>query len=160
MKYISPEGLEKLKKELENRRTKIRQEIANRLEEAKGLGDLSENTEYHTAKEEQIFNENRIIELDEIIKSSIVFDSSKNQTKRDGKVDIGSVIEVEMLKKKDGDNGKRTFVIVGSQEANPAEGKISNESPLGMAFFGREIGDIIEAETPKGKVGYKIKSIK
>ena len=136
MKYISPEGLEKLKKELENRRTKIRQEIANRLEEAKGLGDLSENTEYHTAKEEQIFNENRIIELDEIIKSSIVFDSSKNQTKRDGKVDIGS------------------------QEANPAEGKISNESPLGMAFFGREIGDIIEAETPKGKVGYKIKSIR
>jgi len=159
MKYISPEGLEKLKKELEERRTKIRQEIANRLEEAKGLGDLSENTEYHTAKEEQIFNENRIIKLDEIIKNSVVFDSNKNQAK-DGKVDIGSVVEVEMIKKRDGSDGKRTFVIVGSQEANPAEGKISNESPLGRAFFDRGIGDIIEAETPKGKVGYKIKSIR
>ena len=158
MKYISPEGLEKLKKELKEKKTKTRQEIANRLEEAKSLGDLSENTEYQTAKEEQIFNENRIMELDEIIKNSVVFDSSKSQSKND-QVDIGSVVEVELLKKKDGVSGKRTFVIVGSQEADPAEGKISNESPLGQAFFGRGIGDIIEAETPKGKVGYKIKSI-
>ena len=158
MKYISPEGLKKLKKELEERRTKIRQEIANRLEEAKGLGDLSENTEYHTAKEEQIFNENRIIKLDEIIKNSVVFDSNKNQAK-DGKVDIGSVVEVEMIKKRDGSDGKRTFVIVGSQEANPAEGKISNESPLGVAFIGKKKGEKALVNTPKGEVEYKILKI-
>ncbi len=155
MKYISPEGLEKLKKELKERQTAKRQEIAQRLDEAKSLGDLSENAEYSSAKEAQSFNEGRIMELDSIIKESTILKPARKGQKR---VKIGAVIEVKMIN--NGPSGKQTFMIVGSQEADPGQGKISNESPLGQAFLDREIGDIIEVETPKGKVKYKIMGIK
>ncbi len=154
MKYISPEGLEKLKKELKDRQTTKRQEIARRLDEAKSLGDLSENAEYTSAKEAQSFNEGKIMELDTIIKESAVLKPARKGQKR---VKVGAVIEVKMMSN---GSSKQTFMIVGSQEADPMEGKISNESPLGKAFLDREIGDIIEVETPKGKVKYKIMGIK
>ncbi len=154
MKYISSEGLEKLKKELKERQTVSRQEIAQRLDEAKLLGDLSENAEYSAAKEAQSFNEGKILELDKNIKESIVLKPARKGQK---KVKIGAVIEVKLM---DGNSNNQTFMIVGSQEADPGNGKISNESPLGKAFLDKEINDIIEIETPKGKVNYKIMVIK
>ncbi|MFH0805508.1 MAG: transcription elongation factor GreA [Patescibacteria group bacterium] len=155
MKYISPEGLKKLKEELEECKTIKRQEIANRLEEAKSLGDLSENAEYSSAKEAQSFNEGRIFELEKIVKESIVIKPGRKGQK---KISIGTVFEVKLI---DGSPSKKqVFTIVGFQEADPSNGKISNESPLGMAFLGNQIGDIIEVETPKKKNKYKIMGIK
>ena len=154
MKYISPEGLEKIKEELKERQTVMRQEIARRLDEAKSLGDLSENAEYSSAKEAQSFNEGRILELNNIIKESTILKPAKKGQK---KIRMGAVIEVKMM---NNSSSKQVFMIVGSQEADPNQGKISNESPLGHAFLDREIGDIIEVETPKGKVKYKIMGIK
>jgi len=166
MKYITPEGLQKLKEELAERKTTKRQEIAQRLEEAKALGDLTENTEYATAKEAQAFNEGRILELEAMIRDTVVVSQKRGQSKG---VQIGSVVEVKLINQKQsrlsallkGDKStKKVFTIVGSHEAHPTEGKISNESPLGQAFLNHQVGDIIEAETPKGKVRYKIVSIK
>ncbi len=155
MQYLSPEGLEKLKKEIEERKTIKRQEIAQRLEEAKSLGDLSENTEYSTAKEDQAFNESRILELEELIKEASIITSDGRSKKE---VQIGAVVEAKMMGE---GNGKKFFFnIVGSHEANPSQGKISNESPLGRALLNKKAGDIIEAETPKGSVRYKIINIK
>ncbi len=147
--YISVEGLEQLKLELEELKIK-RQEIAQRLEEAKALGDLAENVEYAAAKEAQAFNEGKIVELEQLLREAIVIENNK---KRD-LVQIGSTIEVRA------DDKNRVFTIVGSEEANPAMGRISNESPLGKAFLGRKLGDVIQAETPSGKMSYKIISIK
>ncbi len=159
MKYISPEGLKQLKEELAERKGEKRQEIARQLEEAKSLGDLSENTEYLAAKEAQAFNEGRILELQELIKGAVLIKPSRKGRK---KVQIGSVIEAKLIS---GGSGKavqkqQSFRIVGSQEANPSQGKISNESPLGQAFFGHQLGDIIEVITPKGKAKYKIVNIR
>ncbi len=160
MKYISPEGLEKLKQELEERKTVKRQEIAQRLEEAKALGDLAENTEYSAAKEAQAFNEGRIMELEEIIRESSPIKPTKGKEGEEKTVGIGSQIKVEMVDGAGrGDNPKQDFIIVSFQEADPSQGKISDESPLGRAFLGHQIGDIIEVETPRGKVKYKIVNI-
>lgn len=152
--YLTPEKLKKLKEELEERRTAKRQEIAQRLEEAKVLGDLSENMEYTSAKEAQAFNEGRILELEEITKKATVIKKSR---KNQRKVEIGSVVEA---KTEDNPGHSREFSIVGSEEAEPSAGKISNESPLGRAFLGHQLGDIIEVETPKKKLKYKITAIK
>ena len=143
--YLSREGTESLEKELQELKTKKRQEIAKRLQEAKDLGDLSENAEYFEAKEAQSFNENRIAELQELLKNAITIEASNENA-----VGIGSMIEVKS------GNGTEMFRIVGSAEANPQEGKISNESPLGRAFLGRKIGDKIEINTPGGINKYKI----
>jgi transcription elongation factor GreA len=154
VKYISSEGLEKLKKELKERQAATRQEIAQRLDEAKSLGDLSENAEYTAAKEAQAFNEGRILELKKIIKEAALIKPSRIGQKE---VKIGTMVEVKLMNGRSAT--KQVFRIVGSQEANPGQGKISNESPLGQAFLDRQVGDIIEIETPKGKVRYKIVSI-
>jgi transcription elongation factor GreA len=153
MKYITPEGLEKLKKELQERKTIKRQEITKRLREAKALGDLAENTEYTAVKEIQAFNEGRILELEDMIRNAVVIKPDKKKGSRK-KVTIGSVVEVRSGQR------KQSFAIVGSQEAQPSQGRISNESPLGQAFLGHQVGDIIEAETPGGKVKYKIVNIR
>jgi len=155
MKYISSEGLKKIEAELKNCKTIKRQEIANRLEEAKLLGDLSENAEYFSAKEAQSFNEGRIFELEKIIKESVLIKPNKKGHK---KINIGTVFEVKLINP--GSFKKQVFTIVGFQEADPVNGKISNESPLGQAFLGNQIGDTIEAKTPRGKIKYKIISIK
>ena len=147
--YISVEGLEQLKRELEELKAK-RQEIAQRLEEAKALGDLAENVEYSAAKEAQAFNEGKVVELEQLLREAVVIENSKKHDV----VQIGSTIEVRA----DGKN--RTFTIVGSEEANPAMGRISNESPLGRAFLGRRAADAILVETPAGKMNYKIILIK
>lgn len=148
MQYISQEGLEQLKAELAELKQK-RQDIARRLEDAKALGDLSENAEYQEAREDQAFNEGKIVELEQVVKDAVVID--KNQ-KRDI-VRIGATVKVKS------DNGSQTFNIVGSEEANPIEGRISNESPLGKSFLGKKIGETLEVETPRGKMKYKIMGI-
>lgn len=149
MKYISKEGLEQLKKELEGLKLK-RQEIAQRLEEAKALGDLSENTEYIQAKEAQAFNEGKFLELEEVLRNAVVI--SKNNG--NSIVQVGSSVEASAH------GEKQVFTIVGSEEANPAQGKVSNESPIGRAFLGHKAGESVIVETPRGKMTYKIISIK
>lgn len=144
--YLSPEGIETLKQELLELKTKKRQEIAKRLQEAKDLGDLSENAEYFEAKEAQSLNENRIGELEELLKNAVLIKTPVVENI----VSIGSTIEV-----KSGHNIE-IFKIVGSAEAKPQEGKISNESPLGRSFLNKKVGDEFDIKTPGGVVKYKI----
>lgn len=145
--YLSPEGMEALKKELQELKTKKRQEIAKRLQEAKDLGDLSENAEYFEAKEAQSLNENRVVELEELLKNAVMIKTPSTEDV----VRIGSTVET-----KSNNNNIEIFNIVGSAEAKPQEGKISNESPLGRAFLGKKAGDEFEVKTPGGVVTYKI----
>lgn len=150
-KILTKEGLDKLQKELEHLKTVERQKVAQRIQTAKELGDLSENAEYSEAKEQQALNESRVAEIEDIIKNSEVVDSSKASS---GKVTIGSTITVN--------NGRedRVLIIVGSNEADPLVGKISNESPLAVSFMGGKVGDKVTVTTPKGTIEYEIKEIK
>ena len=147
--YISPEGLEKLKRELEQLKTVRRREIASRLEAAKALGDLSENAEYQEAKEAQSLNEANILELEEVLRDVIVITKPAHTSS----VQIGSTIEVES------DHGRETFTIVGSEEADPLLGKISNESPMGRSFLGKSAGEAVAIKTPRGGETYKVRKI-
>lgn len=148
--YLSSEGLEKLKQELHELKTKKRQEIAARLEHAKSLGDLSENAEYQETKEEQELMEQRIAELEERVREAVVM---QKPTKTDA-VRVGSTVRVAS------GGREETYMILGSEEADPARGKISNESPLGKAFLDKKQGDIVEVKTPRGEVKYKIIEIR
>ena len=123
--------------------------IAERLATARAFGDLSENQEYSDARAEQKTVENRILEIEEILKNTNIIRAGASR----GKVTIGSVVVV-----KNG-NKKQTFTIVGPVEANPLEGKISNESPIGKALLGLKVDEIAELKTPKGVTKYKIVSI-
>jgi len=146
---ITKEGYGKLEKELKYLRDVKRVEIAERIERAKDMGDLSENAEYSEAKDAQAFNDGRIIEINRLLKTLTIV---KNGDSAD-KVGMGSKITVES-------NGKtREFTIVSFYEADPIEGKISNESPLGQAFIGKNRNDIVTAQTPRGEVKYKILKI-
>jgi transcription elongation factor GreA len=149
-KFVTEEGLKKIKDELENRKTAVRQEIANSIKEAKEQGDLSENAEYSEAKRQQAENEARIAELEFMLKESVVVthDSTTDS------VQMGSTVTVEF------NGSKMIFKIVGSNEASPGEMKISNESPLGKGFIGKKKGDAMEIETPSGKMKYKILEVK
>jgi len=143
---ITKKGLEKIKRELNDRKTRLRKEIAEAIKEAKEQGDLSENAEYSEAKRQQNENESRIARLEEMIKNSQVVKRDKSANS----VQLDSTIKV-----KSGRN-KMEFHIVGSSEADPINFKISNESPLGKAFIGKSKGDKVEVETPRGKVKYEI----
>jgi len=144
--YVSAKRLEELKEELYELKTVKRLEVAERLKRAKEYGDLSENAEYSEAREQQDAVESRIIELEDIIKNASIIKKSSSQEF----VDLGCKVEVEVKGK------TRTFSIVGSNEAKPEEGLISNESPLGRAIIGKKIGDSAKVSTPSGKVAYKI----
>lgn len=147
-KYFTPEGLEKLKQELETLRGR-RKELAEKIAEAKELGDLSENAEYHAAREAQGMNESRILEIEAILKQAVVVEKDS----KGSSVQVGSVIVVE-----NGD-GEKEFTIVGSNEADPLEGKISNEAPFGKALVGKSVGDTATVSTPRGEITYTIKKI-
>lgn len=149
--YLTKEKLEELKEEFNNLKTIRRQEVAERLKRAKELGDLSENSEYFEAREEQSLVEGRILELEEIIKNAELIEKIPSG----GVVRIGSTVAVEKV----GLPGQRKFHIVGSNEANPETGFISNESPFGKAFLDKKVGDIAVVSAPNGKVEYKIVSI-
>ncbi|KKT59745.1 transcription elongation factor GreA [Candidatus Giovannonibacteria bacterium RIFCSPLOWO2_12_FULL_44_25] len=148
--YFSKEGLAKLKSELEHLKTKKRKEIADRLEYAKSLGDLSENSEYQEAKESQILNEGKIAELEDMLRRSVVVEHTRVDM-----VDIGSQVLV-----KDQNGNETNFIIVGSKEAAPGENKISHESPVGKALLGHKKFESVLVKTPKGAVEYKILDIK
>lgn len=147
--YVTKEKLEELKAELQHLKTVRRLEVAERLKRAKELGDLSENSEYFEAREEQAVMEGRILELEDTIKNAELIEKSPST----GIVKVGSTVVVE----KGGQ--QRKFVIVGSNEANPATGLISNESPMGKVFLDKKVGDVAMVTTPKGKVEFKIVGI-
>lgn len=146
-KYLTQEGLEKIKKQLEYLKTVRRKEITHRIEEAIKLGDLSENAEYHEAKDDQGLNEAKIRELEEILNNAVLINNEKGSKNI---VEIGDTIKVKY------DGREKEFTIVGQSEANPTEGLISNESPIGQAFIGRKKGETVEVEAPAGTVKYKI----
>jgi transcription elongation factor GreA len=147
--YLTREGLEKLKQELKELKTVKRKDIAARIQDAKELGDLSENAEYAEAKDQQAFTEGRIIELENTIKNAQVI----SEENTGGIVHIGSTIKISS------DQGEKTYTIVGSNEASPAAGLISNESPLGQALIGGKVGDTVDLKVPKGTAKYKILSV-
>jgi len=147
--YLTQESFEEVKKELEELKTNKRAEIAQRLKIAKEYGDLSENSEYSEAREEQANVESRIFELEELLKNASIVSRHKGGDT----VEVGSTIVV-----KKGDKTVK-YTIVGSYEAKPEEGKISDESPLGKAFLKRKMGDKIDVSTPAGKMSYEILKI-
>ncbi|MDD4318818.1 MAG: transcription elongation factor GreA [Candidatus Peribacteraceae bacterium] len=148
---VTKEGLRQLKEELEMLKTVRRAEVAQRLKEAISYGDLSENSEYEEAKNEQAFVEGRILELEQKIKNAKII-TDKN-VKHGKVVEIGST--VTLVNKTDGDDPER-YTIVGSTEANPLDHKISNESPIGKALLSRSKGDVVEIVSPSGILKYEI----
>ena len=149
-KFVTEEGLKKIKDELSERRITIRQNIASAIKEAKEQGDLSENAEYSEAKRQQAENEARIAELEFMLKEARVV----TYDRASGVVQMGSKVKVKW----NGD--EMDFQIVGSNEADPGEFKISNESPIGKAFMSHKKGDKVEVDTPGGKMKYTILEIK
>ena len=147
--YLTREGLEKLNNELGYLKETKRKEIAERLEKSLAFGDLTENAEYHETKEEQAFIEGRILELEELVRNAIVVSEEKDKTY----AQVGSTVLVSV------GSAKEKFKIVGTEEANPLEGKISTNSPLGKAFLNQPKGAVIEVKTPKGITQYKILKI-
>lgn len=145
-KLITEEGFKKLKEELERRKNEVRHTIANAIKEAKEQGDISENAEYSEAKGQLAENEARVAELEAILKEAEVVHYQKSS----GVVQMGSRVKVKSQQ------GEMEFQIVGSNEANPSEMKISNESPMGKGFMFRKKGDVVEIETPGGRVKYEI----
>src|SRR3989344_900946 len=143
--YFSKEGLEKLKQELEYRETVLRPAIATRIRDAKEQGDLAENAEFDSAKEDQSMNEGRVNEIKAILEDAIIISSGSNGS---GVVGVGSTVRAESP------HGKQTFVIVGASESNPIDGFISNESPLGKAFLGHKKGDSVSVVAPRGTTEY------
>ena len=146
--YISEEGLVKLRAELEELVNVRRQEIAQRIHDAKEHGDLAENAEYEDAKNEQAFVEGQIQRLEALIKNATIIEGHGTDH-----VQIGSTVEV------DGTDGKEVFTIVGSTEASPRDGRISNESPVGRALLGKHKGDSVVVHVPAGDFSYKILAI-
>ena len=146
--FVSEDGLTKLREELDDLVGAQRKKIAAALKEAKEFGDLSENASWDDAKERQAFIEGRISEIEHILKNAV---SIKKGT--GDQVSVGSTVHVEL------EEGTQQFEIVGSTEANPEQGKISNESPIGRALIGKKPGDEVEVEVPAGVIVYKIKKV-
>lgn len=146
--YLTPQGKQNLEKELKELIAK-RPDMAKRIERAKEMGDLSENAEYHDAKDKQGMTEAKIREIQAILNQAQIIKKNKNSSI----VLFGSKIKVAI------NGNEKEYEIVGANEASPLEGKISNESPLGRAFLGRKVGDSVEVEVPAGKITYTIKEI-
>ncbi len=155
--YITKEGLEKVQKELHELKTVKRREISDRLRKAIAFGDLSENFDYHDAREQQEFLERRIAELEDMVAGASVVARSSSK----GQVGIGSQVILEEGPSTSLRTGKEkvVFTITGPQEANPLEGKLSAESPLGIALLDKKKGEVVEIQTPGGKTAYKILEI-
>lgn len=149
---LTAEGLEKLKAELEDLKVNGRSEIAAKIQEARGYGDLSENSEYDAAKEAQAAMEKRIIELNNIINNAVVITGDETPS------DVVSITAKVLVHDCEFDEDEE-FTIVGSTESDPLSNKISDESPIGMALLGKKIGDTVTVETPGGTVQYKILDI-
>lgn len=149
-RYITREGLESLRTKLTLLKTERRREVAEAIHTAKEQGDLSENAEYVSAKEEQRRLEEEIAELEATIKHAKIIMKSDNLEQ----VDLGDAVTLEF-----GDGQAKTFLIVGSDEANPLDGKISNESPVGQALLGKKRGDTVSIPTPGGETACEIVAV-
>lgn len=147
-KYLTPEGAAKLRAELQELIDVKRPEIAARLREAIQMGDLSENADYIMAKEDQAFLEGRILELTQLLSSATIIAAEASAS---GLVRVGSRVTVQ-----ESGQDPETFLVVGAKEADPRQGKISNESPIGRALLGKRVGDSIKVETPAGAIKMKI----
>jgi transcription elongation factor GreA len=147
--FLTKEGYQKLQDELDHLRTSKRMEVAARLHEAMEGGELIENAEYEAAKNEQAFVEGRIQELEVLLATAHVIE--ENGKKKNDTISLGSKVTI-----KEGNFEAETFTIVGVAEANPREGKISNESPIGKAILNHKVGDIVKVETPGGTYNVKI----
>ncbi len=150
--FVTKQGLEELKKELQQLEKVNRPQVLERVSQARAMGDLSENSEYTAAREELSLIDSRIEELQEMLKKVEIIDESK-ASKKVSEVQLGSTVTVKI-------NGKKeVFELVGEWEADPAEKKISHESPLGKALIGKALNDKIEVEAPAGKILYHIVEI-
>jgi transcription elongation factor GreA len=149
--YLTSEGAEKLKAELEELKGPKRDEMAKRLRSAIQMGDLSENADYHKAKEDQGFMEGRIQELEYLLRNAKIIDVGDVSTDT---IQVGSRVTVQ-----EGDLPPETYFLVGAKEADPRNGKISNESPIGRVLMGGHAGDEVTATTPGGEIKLKILKI-
>jgi len=149
---LTPEGYERLKQEIDHLRTDKRREVADRIRVAREFGDIAENAEYDDAKNEQAMLEHRIAQLEERILNARVIDP--NEISKDV-VSIGTRVKLKDMQT----NKSVEYTIVGSAEANPAESKLSNESPVGRAIIGHKKGDVVEVAAPRGKLSFKILGI-
>jgi transcription elongation factor GreA len=149
--YLTPEGAARLKAELEKLKGPQRQALAKRLREAIQMGDLSENADYHKAKEDQAFLEGRIQELEQILHNAVIIEEYVGPREV---VSIGARVTIQ-----EEDFPAEIYHLVGAQEADPANGKISHESPIGRALLNHRVGEVVEAETPGGKLKFKILKI-
>ncbi len=146
--YLTAAGLKALQEEYEDLVNNKRHSVASRIQKAREYGDLSENAEYAEAKDEQSFIEGRILELEQILQNVSVIEQTSSDI-----VQIGATVKVHINGRDD------TFSIVGAQEADPRQKKISHESPLGRALIGKKVGSSVEVEAPVGNITYKIISI-
>ena len=146
--YLTAEGAEQLRAELEHLRGPERQELAQRLRSAIEMGDLSENADYHAAKEQQGFLEGRIQELEYLLKYATIIENKGIKNER---VEVGSHVTIQ-----EGSYPPETYMIVGAKEADPSNGRISNVSPFGSAIFGKRAGEEVTAKTPQGEVKLRI----
>ena len=150
-KYLTPEGAEKLRAELDELINVKRPELAYKLKEAISMGDLRENADYHDAKEQQAFLEGRIRYLETMLKDAVIIDEEVQA----GVVGLGSEVTIQ-----EEGYDPETYRIVGAAEADPREGKISNESPLGAELLGKKVGSKVKVKTPDGLLTFKIKAVK
>jgi transcription elongation factor GreA len=148
--YLTAEGEAKLKIELEELKGPRRDELSKRLRSAIQMGDLSENADYHKAKEDQGFLEGRIQEIEAMLRSAVIIEKSANTDV----VSIGDHVTIQ-----EGNFPPETYQVVGAKEADPHNGRISNESPIGSAMMDHKVGDIVTADTPGGKMKFKILKI-
>ena len=151
---ITAEGLRKLEEELAQRKGPIREEIVERLKEARAQGDLSENSEYDQAKEDQGKNESRIVELELMIKTAVIIDTSSSG--KEGIVSLGCTVVLQDIETGE----EETYTVVGTTEADPFNNRISNESPVGSAILGKKVHDVVVANTPAGELSYEILEVK
>ncbi len=147
--YLTPEGEKKLKAELAELTGPRREELSQRLRSAIQMGDLSENADYHKAKEDQGFLEGRIQEIEAILRMAVIIEKSNSDV-----VTVGSLVTVQ-----EENFSPETYSLVGAKEADPRNGKISNESPIGRALMDHKVGDVVVAETPGGQIKFKILKI-
>ncbi|WP_196594054.1 transcription elongation factor GreA [Pectinatus sottacetonis] len=151
---LTEEGLKKLEKQLENLKSVRRIEVAQRIKQAIDFGDISENSEYDDAKNEQAFIEGEILRLEKVLRESdVIHDTSKDSS---GVIRLGNTVVIRDMEF----NEDETYTIVGSAEADVTEGKISNESPVGAAVLGHKVGDTVDVKVPTGILKYKIMEMK
>ena len=151
--YLTPEGLKHLQEELDHLRNVRRKEVAERIHDASGAGGTVDNAEYDEAKNEQAFIEGRVRELESLLSNAVAAKGGRNK-KAKSSVEFGSSISV-----KTATGDKKVYKLVGSAEAAPLQGKISNESPVGSALIGHKVGDTVEVETPAGVMELTITKI-